>query len=136
MDLEQFLKETKPIALAELTQIAADRRAFGDDVLAGFTTQIQLRSAAAQTVLDRATAPNRDTLLASEQRSYDAAVRERDSILALLHSVEKRSESRSYVPPTQTITTATDTELAAVLGTEQRAVEWVKRKNARYVSER
>ena len=137
MNLEAFVKETKPVTLADLSAIAADRAAFGDDVLAGFKTQVQLRSTAAQGVLDAATAANRDTLLASEQRSYDTHIRERDSILALLQSVEKRTESRSYVPPTQTMRTEPSIEHASpVLGKEQRCADWVKARGGRYIGER
>ncbi len=42
---------------------------------------------------------------ASEQRSYDGHVRERDSILSLQQSVERRTEQRAYVPPSQAVTT-------------------------------
>ena len=102
--MQEFLTETskRAIPLADLTSLAADRRAFGDDVIAAFTSQIQQRSTAAQGVLDAATAANRDSLLASEQRSYDSSVRERDSILSLLHSVEWRTEARGHVPASQT----------------------------------
>ena len=61
--------------LAELTTLAAHRGAFGDDVLAAFTTQLRTAQTAAQTVLDTASQANRDTLLASEQRQ----LRQRDS---------------------------------------------------------
>ena len=85
MEITQFITETSKgiIPLATLTSLAADRRAFGDDVLAAFKTQVELRSTTAQAVLTDAEKAGRDTLLASEQRSYDAAVRERDSILSL-----------------------------------------------------
>jgi HK97 family phage major capsid protein len=101
MEINEFIKATALIPVNELTNIAADRRAFGDDVLAAFASQVQLRSTAAQTVLDAATTAGRDTLLASEQRSYDTAVRERDSVLSLQRAVEQRTEQRNYVPPTQ-----------------------------------
>ena len=93
MEIQQFLEQTTKgaIALSELTTIAADRRAFGDDVLAAFRTQIELRSTQAQAVLDGAQQANRDTLLASEQRNYDGAIRERDSILSLQRAIEQRN---------------------------------------------
>jgi HK97 family phage major capsid protein len=109
MNISEFLgKATTVIPVSELTTIAADRAAFGDDVLAAFRSQIELRSTQATKVLETATAAGRDTLLASEQRSYDAAVRERDSILALQQAVERRTETRAHVPATQVIETRTD----------------------------
>src|SRR5262249_704197 len=42
---------------------------------------------------------NRDTLLASEQRSYDASIRERDAVLGLLRNIEQRSDEKKFVPP-------------------------------------
>lgn len=101
MDIEKFVKETTLIPVAELTSLAADRRAFGDDILAAFRTQVELRSTAAQQVLDTAGQAGRDSLLASEQRSYDGALRERDSILGLQRAVEARTEQRGFVPATQ-----------------------------------
>jgi HK97 family phage major capsid protein len=106
MEIQDFVKATTAIPLGELTAVAAHRGAFGDDVLAAFATQVQLRSTAAQTVLDAASQANRDTLLASEQRSYDAAIRERDAILGLQRSVEQRTETRAFVPATQGSTPA------------------------------
>ena len=57
MEITEFIEQTAKgiIPLAELTSIAADRRAFGDDAIAAFKTQIELRSRQAQTVLDTAT---------------------------------------------------------------------------------
>src|SRR5262252_5473590 len=101
MEISDFTKATATIPLNELTTIAATRAAFGPDVEAGFATQVQLRSAAAQAVLDAASQAGRDTLLASEQRSYDAAIRERDSILSLQRNVERRGEERAFVPESQ-----------------------------------
>ena len=105
MEIQQFITDTSKgiIPLADLTSIAADRRAFGDDVITAFRTQIEQRSRQAQTVLDSASQAGRDTLLASEQRSYDGAVRERDSILALQRAVEARTEQRGHVPATQVV---------------------------------
>jgi HK97 family phage major capsid protein len=104
MDIQEFLTQTtqRAIPVADLTSIAATRAAQGDDVIAGFRSQAEQRTAAAQAVLDAATQAGRDSLLASEQRSYDAAIRERDSILALQQSVERRTEARAFVPTTQT----------------------------------
>ena len=104
MEIPDFLKSTttRAIALAALTTLAATSAAHGDDVIAAFRTQAEQRTAAAQAVLDGAAQAGRDTLLASEQRAYDAAVRERDSILALQQAVERRTEARAFVPLTQT----------------------------------
>lgn len=128
MEIQDFVKKTELVPIADLTTIAAKRGAFGDDVLAAFTTQIQLRSSQAQTVLETATAANRDTLLASEQRSYDAAIRERDSILSLQRQVEQRTEQRAFVPATQTRTTEHSSALppGPVLRTEQRMLPWLQ----------
>ncbi len=65
MTIQDFLTQTttRSLPLSELTTIAADRAAFGDDVIAGFRTQIELRAQSAQAVLDAATQANRDTLL-------------------------------------------------------------------------
>ena len=117
MELQTLLEQTTKgvIPLSELTSVAADRRAFGDDVLAAFRTQIELRSTAAQAVLDAAQQANRDTLLASEQRGYDSAMRERDSILSLQRAIEQRTESRNYVPPTQTAIETADADRSLVL---------------------
>jgi HK97 family phage major capsid protein len=129
MEITQFVQETSKgiIPLAELTSIAADRRAFGDDVIAAFASQVQLRSTAAQTVLDAASQAGRDTLLASEQRSYDGAVRERDSILNLQQAVERRTESRAFVPATQVQTETTDADASAVLTREQKLTSRITR---------
>jgi HK97 family phage major capsid protein len=101
MEIQEFVKKTELVPLSELTSLAATRAAFGDDVLTAFKTQIELRNTEATKVLDTATAANRDTLLASEQRSYDGHVRERDAVLALQLAVEKRTEQRSFVPESQ-----------------------------------
>src|SRR5262252_6418063 len=101
MEIQEFLKATTAIPIGELTTIAATRAAFGDDVLAAMKTQVELRSSAAQTVLDEATKANRDTLLASEQRSYDASIRERDAVLGLLRNIEQRTDEKKFVPVTQ-----------------------------------
>jgi len=101
MEIQEFVKKTELVPLAELTTLAATRGAFGDDVLAGYKTQIELRNAEAQKVLDTATAANRDTLLASEQRAYDGQVRERDAILGLQRAIEQRTDTRAFVPESQ-----------------------------------
>jgi HK97 family phage major capsid protein len=101
MEIQEFVKSTTALPLADLTALAAHRGAFGDDVLAAFTTQVQLRTSTAQGVLDTSSQAGRDALLASEQRSYDAALRERDAILGLQRAIEARTEQRAYVPPSQ-----------------------------------
>jgi HK97 family phage major capsid protein len=126
--------------LSELTTIAADRRAFGDDVIAAFTSQIEQRSATAQGVLDAAEKAGRDTLLASEDRAYKGAIRERDSILSLQQSIERRTDARGTVPATQT-TTETRTievaDLSPVLSKEQRCSDFIARRGgALYSNER
>jgi HK97 family phage major capsid protein len=139
MEILEFLEATtkKAIPLSELTAIAADRAAFGDDVIAAFTTQIEQRATAAQAVLTAAETAGRDTLLASEQRSYDGAMRERDSILSLQQAVERRTEQRAHVPATQTSTQTTETaDLGPVLSKEQRCSDWVKARGVRYVGEK
>lgn len=138
MEIQDFLAQTsqRVIPLAELTAIAADRRAFGDDVHAAFRTQIEQRANAASKVLQDAETAGRDTLLASEQRSYDTAIRERDSILSLQQAVERRTEQRNHVPATQTTSTEQRAEdLSAVLGKEQRCADWVRARGGRYVGE-
>jgi HK97 family phage major capsid protein len=128
MEIHEFTKKTDLVPMADLITLAANRRSFGDDVLAAFTTQVQLRSSQAQAVLDAATQANRDTLLASEQRSYDGAIRERDSILSLQRQVEARTEQRAFVPATQTRTPEHSGALppGPVLGTEQRMLPWLQ----------
>src|SRR5262245_48649647 len=101
MEIQEFIKATERIPLSDLTSLAATRAAFGDDVLAAMKTQVELRSSAAQTVLDTAQQAARDTLLASEQRAYDGAVRERDAILGLLRNIEQRTDEKRFVPVTQ-----------------------------------
>jgi HK97 family phage major capsid protein len=101
MEITEFTKKTELVPMGELSALAAQPGAFGDDVLAAFATQVQLRSSQAQTVLDTASQANRDTLLASEQRSYDNAIRERDSVLGLQRSIEQRSEQKKFVPESQ-----------------------------------
>ncbi|MEN6633465.1 MAG: hypothetical protein ABFD84_13625, partial [Candidatus Polarisedimenticolia bacterium] len=131
MTIQEFLAQAAKgiIPIGALTTIAADRAAFGDDVIAGFRSQAELRSAAAQQVLETATTANRDTLLASEQRAYDGHVRERDSVLSLQQAVERRTEQRAYVPPTQTTGTETRAEPAgAVLAPKQTCREWLERR--------
>ena len=120
MEIPDFVKATTVLPLSELTTLAAQRSAFGDDVCAAFKTQVELRATAAQGVLDTATAANRDTLLASEQRSYDSNLRERDSILSLLRSVEQRTESRAFVPVSQNNTTVS--KRGKLFGLELRAL--------------
>ncbi len=138
MEIQDFLTETtkKMIPLGELTTLAANRAAFGDDVIAGFRSQIELRSTQAQTVLDAATAAGRDTLLASEQRSYDASIRERDSILRLQQAIESRTEQRSFVPQSQTQTESTTDTRAAdagpVLAHDVRMATWLEKRSAAY----
>jgi HK97 family phage major capsid protein len=101
MEIQEFVKKTELVPLAELTTLAANRGCFGDDVLAAYRTQVELRQTSAQTVLDTAATANRDTLLASEQRSYDGSMRERDAILGLQRAIEQRTETRSFVPESQ-----------------------------------
>jgi HK97 family phage major capsid protein len=103
MEIQDFVKATTAIPLADLTSLAAHRACFGDDVLTAFRTQVELRSASAQTVLDTASQAGRETLLASEQRSYDGAIRERDAILGLQRSVEQRTDQKTLVPVSQSI---------------------------------
>lgn len=105
MEIPDFVKATTVIPVSDLTTLAAQRACFGDDVLAAFKTQVELRNTAAQTVLDTASQAQRESLLASEQRSYDSNLRERDSILSLLRSVEQRTESKAFVPVSQNTTT-------------------------------
>jgi HK97 family phage major capsid protein len=105
-----------------LTSLAATRGAFGDDVLAGFKTQLELRNAEAQKVLDAATTANRDTLLASEQRAFDGYNRERDAILSLQLAVEKRTEQRAFVPESQRVSNTSDTKKGGLFGLELRAL--------------
>lgn len=140
MEITQFITDTAkaPIALADLTSIAADRRAHGDDVLAAFKSQIEQRSSAAQTVLETASQAGRDTLLASEQRAYDAQIRERDAILGLQRAVEQRTATVSFVPATQTTNTETrTTDVGPVLAKEQRAADSLKARGGyRYAGER
>jgi HK97 family phage major capsid protein len=139
MEITDFLASTAtaPIAVAELTSLAATRAAHGDDVLAAFRTQIEHRSRLAQQVLDTAQAAGRDTLLASEQRSYDAAIRERDAILGLQRNVEARTAQVAYVPPTQVSPTTETRELSPVLGREQRCADWLQtRGHYAYAGER
>lgn len=131
MEIQEFLTQTTKgiIPIAALTTIAANRAAHGDDVAAAFTTQIEQRSAQAQTVLDAASQAGRDTLLASEQRSYDGAVRERDSILGLLRQIEQRTAQKNYVPATQSTTeTRTDDAIGPVLTKEQRCSTWLQQR--------
>lgn len=140
MEITKFIEDTSkgPIGLDVLTTLAADRRAHGDDVLAAFKTQIEQRSGAAQKVLDAATAAGRDTLLASEQRSYDGAIRERDAILGLQRAVEARTTQIAHVPATQVPATETRTEdVSPVLTRETRMADWLtKRGGFRYQGER
>jgi HK97 family phage major capsid protein len=128
LTIQEFLsRATTPIPVSDLTSLAADRAAFGADVIAGFRSQIELRSAAAQAVLTAAEGANRDTLLASEQRSYDAAIRERDSILSLQRAIEQRTEQRNYVPPTQTALETADADRALILTRSDTLVSRVTR---------
>jgi HK97 family phage major capsid protein len=132
MEITEFLtKSTTTIPLSELTAIASSRGAWGDDVLAAFSSQVQLRSSQAQTVLDTASEAKRDTLLASEQRSYDSAIRERDAILGLQRAVEQRTDARSFVPATQSRSdkpSSPVTFASPVLGLEQRCATWLQQR--------
>lgn len=140
MEIQQFIDSTSkgPIGLDVLTAIAATRAAHGDDVIAAFRSQIELRSTSAQAVLDAAEKANRDTLLASEQRSYDAAIRERDSILRLQQAVEARTAQAAHVPATQVTTTTETTEaVGPVLTREQPVARFIEQRGgALYASER
>lgn len=130
MEITQFVSETSkgPIGLDVLTTIAATRAAHGADVEAGFRTQVELRSAAAQAVLDTAEKAGRDSLLASEQREYDRHIRERDAILALQRSVEARTAHQQYVPPAA-VTTRTETaELSPVVTRDGKVAEHIERR--------
>lgn len=132
MEIQDFVKATTVIPVSDLTTLAANRACFGDDVLASFRTQAELRNSQAQSVLDTATAANRDTLLASEQRNYDSNLRERDSILSLLRSVEQRTESRAFVPASQQPTKAVSAPpfFSPVLTPEQRMLPWLQSRGA------
>jgi HK97 family phage major capsid protein len=109
MEIQTFLDSKTLVPVSELASIAANRSAFGEDVVNAFSRQIELRSTAAQTVLTDAEKANRDTLLASEQRSYDANIRERDSLLSLQQAVERRTAEKGFVPATQGGTTKPET---------------------------
>jgi HK97 family phage major capsid protein len=121
MEITEFTTTTTVVPLGDLTTLAAQRSCFGDDVLKAFTSQVQLRQTAAQAVLDTAIAANRDTLLASEQRSYDAALRERDAILGLQLAIEKRTEQRAHVPESQH-STPVEKRRSGLFGLELRAL--------------
>ena len=101
MEIAELVKATTIIPVSELTFLAAQRSTFGEDVEAAFATQLQLRNTEAEKLLAAATAANRDTLLASEQRSFDGYSRERDAILSLQLAIEKRGEQRIHVPESQ-----------------------------------
>lgn len=122
MEIADFTKATTTIPMADLTTLAAQRGSFGDDVIAAFRTQIELRSAAAQTVLDEAQKANRDTLLASEQRSYDGQMRERDAILGLQRAVEQRTAERAFVPASQGSGSIDPKKRSGLFGIELRAL--------------
>lgn len=131
MEIPTFIIESPKglIALDVLTTVAATRAAHGDDVLAAFRSQIELRSTAAQKVLDTASAAGRDTLLASEQRDYDRQIRERDAILGLQRSVEARTAQVAFVPPA--ITSKSDApaeELSPVVTRDQKVSEWLEKR--------
>jgi HK97 family phage major capsid protein len=130
MEIQTFITDTArgPIGLDVLTSLAADRRAHGDDVIAAFTSQIEHRSRAAQAVLDAAQTAGRDTLLASEQRAYDGAIRERDSLLGLQRAVEARTTQTQFVPVTQLASTTETRELSPVLSREQRCADWLRQR--------
>lgn len=121
MEIQDFVKQTAIVPLADLTTLAAQRGAFGDDVHAAFTTQLQLRQTAAQVVLDGASQANRDSLLASEQRAYDTVMRERDAILGLQRAIEQRTDTRAFVPDSQRAQTK-PTKRAGLFGLELRAL--------------
>jgi HK97 family phage major capsid protein len=107
-------------------------------VLAAFTTQIEHRAAQARAVLDSATEAKRDTLLASEQRTYDAAMRERDAILGLQRNIEQRTEAQAFVPESQrTIppSQAQSDAISVALAPEQRCLDAVVRRGVRYAGE-
>src|SRR5262252_2917937 len=122
MEIQAFLTATEKIPLSDLTALAATRAAFGDDVLAAMKTQVELRSSAAQTVLDEATKANRDTLLASEQRSYDASIRERDAVLGLLRNIEQRTDEKKFVPASQHAAPGAASKRGTLFGIELRAL--------------
>jgi HK97 family phage major capsid protein len=130
MEIQDFVTRTAIVPINELTTLAATRACFGDDVLTAFRTQVEIRQAAAQGVLDAATAANRDTLLASEQRMYDTHLRERDAILSLQQAVERRTEQRVFVPVTQTHPENGHNcaQIGPVLGSEQRVLSWLEQR--------
>jgi HK97 family phage major capsid protein len=140
MEVTEFITTTAkgPIPIATLTTIAADRRAHGSDVEAAFKTQIELRTAQAQGVLDTAASAGRDSLLASEQRTYDAAVRERDSIMGLQRNIEQRTSQAAYVPAAAVMTTETTTaDVSPVLTRDVKMADWLqKRGGYHYAGER
>ena len=68
-------------------------------------------------------------LLASEQRAFDAANRERDTILSLQRAVEQRTDAKAFVPMTQTVTPgARDTEIPVAFDKETRCFEVMQRR--------
>jgi len=133
--LEKAAKES--IGLDVLTTLAADRAAAGDDVLAAYRSQAELRSAAAQKVLTDSKDAGRADLLASEQRTFDQSIRERDSILGLILHIEQRT-MRSYAPPSsQRLTDAPDEDVSPVLTRDQKFSEYITRRGgARFAGER
>jgi HK97 family phage major capsid protein len=122
MEIADLLKKTELVPLAELTSIAATRAAFGDDLLAAFKTQAELRQTEMQKVLDASTAANRDTLLASEQRAYDGQLREKDAVLSLQRAIEQRTDQRSRVPESQQQPPEKDKKKGGLFGLELRAL--------------
>ena len=132
MDITTFLAQatTELVPMADLSRLAADRKAFGDDLLEAFQAQIELRARAAQRVIDEAHTAERD-LLASEQRMFDRAIRERDEILGLLRHVEQRTAAAYRVPDTQPTTPAparhvADAPTGPVVTREQRVGDWLQ----------
>jgi HK97 family phage major capsid protein len=121
MEIQRFLETKDVIPFADLAALAADRHAFGDDVAAAFKTQVQLRAREGQRILDEAQSGNRD-LLASEQRSYEAAMRDIDAIIGLQRQAEKRTHERNFVPATQRHVSSQTTRGGIFGGEEFRAL--------------
>lgn len=128
-------RATEHIPVSELSMLASDRSAFGDDVLAALKSQAQLRTKEGDRILREGKADERGQLLASEAREFDSALRERDAILGLIAAVERRTSERAHVPATQptimTRTTDAGDEPAivpAVVTREQPLSTWLQQR--------
>ena len=101
MEIQEFVKKTELVPLAELTTLAATRGRFGDDVLAGLHDADRTAQTAAQTVLDAASRRTATPCSPRAAAAMTARCASATRFSACVRNVEQRTEQRAFVPESQ-----------------------------------